>query len=66
MPRVLTCIDPSPQPDGQCLQTAWIEQGGLADMLPTMAEANIVGSAFFGTLILIAFVARTLKPPRNL
>ena len=63
MPRVLVCIDPSPLPDGQCQQTAWIEQGGIADMLPTMEQANAVGAAFLGTLVLIAFVARTLKPP---
>lgn len=63
MTRVLSCIDPSPLPEGQCLQTAWIEQGGIADMLPTMAEANVVGSAFFASLVVIAFVKRTIKPP---
>lgn len=64
MARVLACIDPSPLPDGQCQTTAWIEQGGIADMLPTMYQANVVGGAFFGSLVLIAFVKRTLKPPR--
>ncbi|MGJ7901013.1 hypothetical protein [Lysobacter sp. 1R34A] len=65
MPRVLTCIDPAPAADGTCQQTAWIDQGGIADMLPTHEQANAVGFAFFSTLVVVAFVARTFKPPRN-
>jgi hypothetical protein len=62
MPRYATCIDPQPQPDGSCQNVAWIEYGGIADMLPDYTEATAVGFAFFASLIIIALAKRTLKP----
>lgn len=64
MPRVLTCIDPTPSPDGTCATEAWIDQGGLADYLPTTEQANVIGIAFFGALFLVAAAKRSLKPQR--
>lgn len=64
MPRVLTCIDPTPSPDGTCANEAWVDQGGLADYLPTTEQANVVGFMFFATLLLITVAKRTLKPQR--
>lgn len=63
MARVLTCIayDETTQ---QCVTEAWVEQGGFSDMLPTHGEANAVGIAFFGALVIVALAKRTLKPQR--
>lgn len=65
MPRVLTCIDETPSPDGQCATTAWVDQASFADYLPTTEQANAVGFTFFATLFLIAVAKRTLKPQRH-
>ncbi len=61
MPRYLTCIDPVPASDGSCQQTAWIEQGGIADMLPTAEQGNTVGMQIFAALCLLA-VMRLINP----
>lgn len=64
MPRVLVCLDPQPNPDGSCEQSAWIEQPSIADMLPTVDEANAVGFALFSGLIVLAAMS-LLLPPRE-
>lgn len=62
--HVLVCLDdPMPQ-DGTCAQTAWQAQGTLADFLPSHEQANAVGIAFFGALVLVAFAVRSFKPQR--
>jgi len=62
--RVLICIDPLPLEDGTCQTTAWIEQSMVADMLPTVDQAHIVGGVFFGSLVVIAAMS-LLLPPRE-
>jgi len=64
MPRVLICLDNTPAPDGSCAQTAWADQADFKDFLPTHEQANAVGVAFFGALVLVAFIKRTFKPQR--
>lgn len=64
MPYVLACLDETPAHDGTCVQTAWIPQASIKDYLPSHQQANAVGVAFFGALLLVAFVKRTLKPQR--
>lgn len=54
MPRVLTCIDPVPAEDGTCAQAAYIEQRSIVDLLPSVEQADEVGFAFFGTVVLVA------------
>lgn len=62
--RYLVCLDdPAPQ-DGQCVQTAWVEEARVADYLPTVEQANVIGFAFFSSLFLIAAAVRTFKPQR--
>lgn len=61
---VLVCYDVNPS-DGACLTQAWEPQAQIADFLPSHVEANVIGSAFFGALILVAFIKRTFKPQRN-
>lgn len=53
MARILTCIDPVPASDGTCQQTAWIEQGGIVDMMPTVEEGNAVGMAIFAAFVIL-------------
>ena len=53
MPRILACVDPVPASDGTCQQTVWIDQGGIADMLPTVEEGNTVGMAIFGAFVML-------------
>ncbi len=64
MPRVLVCLDEVPAQDGSCALQAWVEQSTFADYLPTHEQANSVGIAFFGALVLVAFAVRSLKPQR--
>lgn len=66
MPRYLVCLDPQPAQDGSCAQTAWMEVGGIVQYLPTVEQANVVGSLFFASLLTIAAAKRILKPPRHL
>lgn len=63
MAKVLICndFDSSTQ---TCNAQSWADQSTFADYLPTMAEANVVGSAFLSSLIVIAFVVRAIKPQR--
>ncbi|MBD9368357.1 hypothetical protein [Xanthomonas sp. XNM01] len=63
MSRVLTCIDPVPAEDGSCVQTAWLELPSWVDVLPTVEQANTVGPAIAGGLILLA--AMRLLIPKN-
>ena len=65
MPRIAHCIDPQPLVDGTCQNVAWIEQGGVADMLPTVQQANAVGSAMFVGLMILAVVKGLTKPPKE-
>lgn len=60
--RVLICIDPAPAQDGSCTNSAWVEQPTLADYLPTVAQGNELGFAFFASLFLAFAAARLLKP----
>lgn len=62
MPRVLVCIDPQPATDGSCQQTEWIEQASVADMLPTIDDAQMVGSWFFASIVLLAAMVLLLPP----
>lgn len=62
--RYLVCLDEQPQEGGACTTTAWVEQPQIADYLPTVAQANGIGFAFFSSLFLIAAAIRTLKPPK--
>lgn len=64
MPRVLACLDETPALDGTCANQAWIDQASFKDFLPTHAEANALGVAFFGALVIVAFAKRTFKPQR--
>lgn len=64
MPRVLTCLDDPAPSDGTCTSSAYIEQASIADFFPTHEQANAIGVAFFGALILVAFAVRTFKPQR--
>ena len=64
MPRVLACIDETPAPDGSCAQTAWVDQASFTDFLPTHQQANAVGVAFFGALVIVAFAKQAFKPQR--
>lgn len=64
MARVLKCIDYD-ETAQQCVTEAWVEEGTWAEMLPTHTEANVVGVAFFGALVMIAFAVRTIKPQRE-
>lgn len=64
--RVLACVDPVPAPDGSCAAQAWVEQAGIAEMLPSFSEANEVGFAFLSSLVIIAAVKRFLKPQRQI
>lgn len=63
MPRVLVCLDPTPAQDGSCQLQAWVEQPSIADMLPTVDQANIVGPAF--VLGLCTLAALGLIRPRD-
>lgn len=63
MARVLKCLD-FDEATQTCVAEAWVEESAWVEMLPTMVEANVVGVAYFGALLIIAFVARTTKPPR--
>lgn len=65
MARIAHCIDPEPLSDGSCQTVAWIEQGGIADMLPTPAQAASVGVVFLGSLVMIAFAVRAIKPQKG-
>lgn len=65
MARVLTCIDPVPSQDGSCAQTAWLDQSSWVDMLPTVAQANEVGAAFFVSVMSVAVAKRLLFPPEE-
>jgi hypothetical protein len=64
MPRYLTCIDPVPASDGTCQETAWIDQGGIADMLPTVEQGNTVGMAIFGALVMLRVIG-LINPRRE-
>lgn len=64
MPRYLICLDEVPAQDGSCASQAWIEQAGIKEYLPTHEQANAVGVAFLGTLVVVAFIKRTFKPQR--
>ncbi|WP_036133477.1 hypothetical protein [Aerolutibacter daejeonensis] len=63
--RVLVCLDAVPAADGSCAQQAWVEQPSVADLLPTVAQANEIGWLFLGSLAVIAFVKHGFKPPRE-
>lgn len=61
---VLVCYDVQPV-TGECTTQAWEPQAQIKDFLPSHEQANVVGVAFFGALILVAFIKRTLKPQRS-
>lgn len=63
MSKVLTCTD-FDSTTQTCIAEAWVDQSSIVDYLPTIEQANGVGVAFAGSLILIAFAVRTLKPQR--
>ncbi|MFT4178275.1 MAG: hypothetical protein QM612_02250 [Thermomonas sp.] len=64
MPRVLACLDETPAQDGSCAYQAWVDQASFSDFLPTHEQANAVGVAFLGALVVVAFVKRAFKPQR--
>lgn len=64
MARVLSCVDPVPASDGTCQTTAWIEQAGIADMMPTVEEGNTVGMAIFTAFVMLGMF-RLLKPKKG-
>lgn len=59
-PRVLTCIDAVPAPDGSCAQQAWLEQPAWVDYLPTVDQANAVGFATFVAVCTVVAFKRLL------
>ena len=62
--RYLVCLD-DPMPEtGECVQMVWVEQAQVADYLPTIAQANAIGFAFFSSLFLVAAAVRIFKPQR--
>ena len=64
MPRYVACADPVPASDFSCASPVWVDQGGIADMLPTIEQANVVGFAFFASLFTVVAVKRFLKPQK--
>lgn len=54
MPRYLVCLDPQPAQDGSCAQSAWVEVAGVADILPTPEQGNVVGMAIFAAFVTLA------------
>ena len=63
--RTLACIDPVPAPDGTCQQTAWVEQAGFVQYLPTVEQANLVGGVFFLAYITLAVMQDLLSPSQD-
>jgi hypothetical protein len=67
MARVLTCMDDPPAQDGTCATSAWVEQVPASDWLdymPTVQQAQDVGWALFGTLVVLAAMS-LLLPQRD-
>ena len=65
MQRVLTCIqfDEATQ---QCATEAWVyPQDPALAALPTIEQAVEVGAAFMTSLLILAGVARLLRPPKE-
>ena len=62
--RYLVCLDDPAPVEGQCTEMVWVEQAQVADYLPTVAQANAIGFAFFSSLFLIAAAVRSFKPQR--
>ena len=63
MSKVLTCTD-FDSTTQTCIAQAWVDQSSWVDLLPTLAEGNAVGVAFFVALVSIAMVANIVTPPR--
>lgn len=60
--RVYQCIEWS-EATQQCVAAAWIEQGSIVDLLPTVDQAQTVGLAMFASLVIIASMS-LLSPSR--
>jgi hypothetical protein len=63
--RVLTCIDATPNPDGSCATSAYVEIPSWTDTLPTIEDAQSVGFHMFASLAILAAMA-LLLPPRSI
>lgn len=63
--RVLTCIDATPNPDGSCATSAYVEIPTWTDSLPSVEDAQLVGFDIFASLAILAAMA-LLLPPRNI
>jgi hypothetical protein len=46
MARVLTCIDPVPNSDGSCTETAYLEQSTVLPLL-SVEDATAIATTFF-------------------
>lgn len=62
MARVLTCVAYD-EPTGHCSQEVWLEQSDWTHYLPTVEQANVVGAAFFTSVMVVAAAKRLLFPP---
>lgn len=61
----LACDETDLTETGECTAEVWVRVPSLADMLPTVEEAQSVGAAFFVSLLILAVMKRLLKPQRE-
>lgn len=62
MSRSYVCIEWN-ETTRQCEGAAWVEQASIADVLPTVEQAQAVGIVMFTTLVIIASMS-LLSPSR--
>ncbi|WP_414616573.1 hypothetical protein [Stenotrophomonas muris] len=64
MARVLTCVTYD-EAAKQCTSEVWLEQSDWTHYLPTVEQANVVGAAFFTSVMIVAVARRLLFPPEE-
>lgn len=65
MPRVYECVQWN-EATQSCDVAAWVERVSIVGMLPTVEQAQLVGSWIFGSLVLLASMSLLFPPRSNL